>query len=369
MIAPGEDKGVNVLDPKELLHFAQDTSGEGRARLARAVSQFFEERELTAQQQRLAGEILLNLVRQAETDLRRALAERLSVQDNVPVDLIIFLANDEITVAESVLRHSPVLKDIDLLYIIQSKERAHWEVIAQREAVSPVVAERLIETRDPGTVLKLIDNQRVHLQKGALKKIIRVAAVSEELQAPLLRRPEIDAETATDLYMVVSQALRQQIAERFPLNPLAVDRAFDLLLQEFVNEARGSSHVLPEMKALARKFNTRGDITPDLLIRTLRRGQMAFFIALFAEKMEFTPDVVLRMIQRDGGKSFILACRAMGMMKSEFASLFLLSRGIRTGDKIVDQRELAMALKYFDTLKDFDVGRIVKSWARSPELV
>jgi hypothetical protein len=57
------------------------------------------------------------------------------------------------------------------------------------------------------------------------------------------------------------------------------------------------------------------------------------------------------------------------MMKSEFASLFLLSRGIRTGDKIVDQRELAMALKYFDALKDFDVGRIVKSWQKNPAQV
>jgi hypothetical protein len=75
------------------------------------------------------------------------------------------------------------------------------------------------------------------------------------------------------------------------------------------------------------------------------------------------------MIQKDGGRPFVIGCRSIGMMKSEFASLFLLSRGIRTGDKIVDQRELALALKYFDALKDFDVGRIVKSWAKDPTLI
>lgn len=365
-MSSGENEGVNILDPKELLRCAQDTSSEGRVRLATAVSSFFDEHELNETEQRLAGEIIMNLVRQAEADLREALAERLSVQEKVPADLIVFFANDQISVAKSVLMHSPVLKDIDLLFIIQSQGEEHWRAIAGRPSISPAVADRLLDTRDPGTVLRLVDNQRTHLQKGAMKKVIRAAVTSEELHAPLLRRPEVDAEMATSLYMVVSQALREQIAARFPADRAAIDRAFEMLVQELTNEARGKSDVLPEMKALAVKFREREEITPDLMIKTLRRGQMGFFVALFAQKAGFEPDAVVRMIQKEGGKPFILTCRAIGMMKSEFASLFLLSRGIRTGDKIVDQRELAMALKYFDALKDFDVGRIVKSWIKNP---
>jgi uncharacterized protein (DUF2336 family) len=357
------------LDPKQLLQFAQDTSGEGRSRLARAVSDFFDENALNEAEQNLASQILMNLVRQSEVDLRAALAERLAVQKNVPAELVVYLANDEISVAAQVLAHSPVLKDIDLLHVIQSKGASYWQAIAGREGMSPMVADRLADTRDPGTVLRLVDNQRVHLQRGTLKKIVRFSMVSEELQAPLLRRPEVDADMATELYMVVSQALRRDVARKFPLNAAAVERAFDVLVQELASEARGKSHVSPDMTALAARFAERDELTPDLMIRTLRRGQMGFFIALFAQKIEFTPDTVMRMIQKDAGRPFILACRAIGMMKSEFASLFLLSRGIRTGDKIVDQRELAMALKYFDALKDFDVGRIVKSWAKNPEQV
>jgi uncharacterized protein (DUF2336 family) len=364
-----DNKGVNILDPKELLRYAQDTSSDGRMRLATAVSGFFEEHELNETEQRLAGEIIMNLVRQAEVDLRQALAERLAVQENVPQDVILFFANDQISVARSVLMHSPMLKDIDLLFVIQSQGEEHWRAIANREAISPAVVDRLIDTHEPGTVLQLVSNQNIRLQKGAMRKVFRVATASEELQAPLLRRPEIDAEMAASLYMVVSYALRGELAKRFPVTAQAAERAFEILVQEFTNEARGRSDVSPEMAALARRFREREEISPDLMIKTLRRGQMGFFVALFGEKTEFASDVVVRMIQKDGGKPFILACRALGMMKSEFASLFLLSRGIRTGDKIVDQRELAMALKYYDALKDFDVGRIVKSWLKNPALI
>ena len=77
----------------------------------------------------------------------------------------------------------------------------------------------------------------------------------------------------------------------------------------------------------------------------------------------------MKLIKKDGGKPFALACRSVGMMKSEFASIFLLSRGISTGDRIVDQRALAMALKYYDTIKEFDVKRIMKVWAKNTEMI
>jgi uncharacterized protein (DUF2336 family) len=364
-----EIKGVNILDPQELLQCAQDTSEAGRHRLAKAVSQFFDERRLTDSERGLASEILLNLIRQAEVDLRAALSERLSVQNNVPPELVVYLANDQISVAKHVLLHSPVLNDVDLMYVIASKGQDHWQVIAKRESLSPTVADKLIDTGDTATVLSLIDNQRLNLQKSSMKKIVKFSLKAEELQAPLLRRPEVDPEIAIDLYMVVSQALRAEIANKFTISGHVFDQALEGLIHELSNEAKGLRETTPDMIVLAKRFNERKDNTPDLMIKTLRRGQIGFFVALFAEKAGISADNVTKLIQKDGGRPFVVACRYVGMMKSEFASIFLLSRAIRTGDKIVDQRELAMALKNFDALKDFDVQWIMKSWLKNPELI
>lgn len=362
-------RGVNILNPDELLACAQDQTEMGRRRLAEAVSQFFGEKELSATEKNIAGEILLNLVRQAELDLREALAERLALHDNIPPQVMVYLANDDITVANSVLKHSPVLKDIDLVYIIGAKGAEHWQAISKREKMSPMVIDRLIDTGDPSTALNLIDNQRVHLQKGSMKKLIKVALRSEELHAPLMRRPEIDGELAIDLYMVVSHLLRQEITTKFAIPASVVDEATEEMIHELSNEARGQRETTPEMVALARRFQERKDISADLMIKTLRRGQIGFFLALMAQKTTLSPDVISRLMDKDGGKPFVVACRAVGMMKSEFASIFLLSRGISKGDKIVDQRDLAMALKAYDTLKEHDVSRIMQSWTKSPELI
>lgn len=371
MDRPSKDmyRGVNILDPKELLSCAQDNSDAGRQKLAKAVSQFFDDRHLTETEQSLASEILLNLIRQAEIDLREALAERLSVQANIPAEVIVYLANDHITVARNVLMHSPLLNDVDLVYVISSKGEEHARLIAQRDRISPLVADRLIDTGDVQTMLNLVDNQRVHLQRASMKKLAKAALRSEELQAPLLRRPEVDTDIAIDLYMVVSQALRKEITEKFVIPPQVIDQSLEDLIHELSNEAKGMREASPDMVLLAHRFEERKDISPDLMIRTLRRGQVGFFLALFAERAGLAPDQVVRMIQKDGGKPFVVACRFIGMMKSEFASIFLLSRGIRTGDKIVDQRELAMALKNFDAIRDFDVQRIMKSWLNNPDLI
>lgn len=360
---------VNILDSKQLLQYAQDTTEMGRFRLANAVAQFFDEKKLSKAEQALTSEIMLNLIRQAEIDLREALAERLSILSNVPSDVIVYLANDIISVARPILQRSPVLNDVDLIYIIASKGEDYWDSIAKREKMGAIVADRLIDTGNPKTILNLIDNQRVVLQKNCLKKLIKVSLKSEDLQAPLLRRPEIDGDLAVGLYTCASKYLRKEIAERFNLPPAVIESSLEFLVEELSHEAKGSQQVTPEMVALAGRFGERDEISPDLMIKTLRRGQISFFIALFATKIRFTPEVVMKLIKKDGGKPFALACRSVGMMKSEFASIFLLSRGISTGDRIVDQRALAMALKYYDTIKEFDVKRIMNVWAKNTEII
>lgn len=362
-------EGMDILNPKELLACAQDHSSEGRARLADAVAHFFEEQNLSLTEQTLASEILLNLIRQAERDLREALSERLSIHPDVPAELVVHLANDEISVARHVLLHSPVLNDVDLIYIITSKGREHWQQIAKRDTLSPIVAERLIDTHDPETILNLVDNQRVNLQKASMKKLVKAALRSEELQAPLLRRPEIDTEIAVELYMVVSQAMRRELAEKYPISAHALEEALGGLVQELGSAARGVKDTTPEMVSLAKKFEERKDITADLMVKTLRRGQFGFFAALFSERTGLAPQYIGKLLQKEGGKPFVVACRYIGMMKTEFASIFLLSRGMRAGDKIVDQRELAMALKNFDALGDFDVQRVMGAWLKNPEMI
>jgi uncharacterized protein (DUF2336 family) len=355
------------VDSRHLMKLAQDTTPNGRYELANAVTTFFGNEELSKMEHHLVVEIMMNLIRRAELDLREALAERLAVLDNVPAEVAIFLANDEISVARAILQHSPVLNEVDLIYIISSKGAEHWQTIAQRAQLGPQVVRRLVDTGDLDTAANLVDNPHITIHRNTLGRLVKISLKAEELQASLLRRPEIDAELAVGLYACASKALRRDLAQRFTISSAMVEAALDTLIMELSQEAKGTQEVTPEMATLAKRFKERGEITPVQMIKTLRRGQNSFFIALFAAQLGLAHEFVVLLLKKDAGKSFAVACRSIGMMKSEFASIYLLTSTIRTGDKTVDQQELAAALKYYDHLKDSDVQRIRKEWSRHVE--
>lgn len=352
-----------------MLELAQDSSPAGRHKLAQAISVFFEGDGLNETENYLVVQIMMSLIHRAELDIREALAERLSVLANVPPEVVIFLANDEISVARPVLKNSSVLNDADLLYIIGRKGADYWQPIAEREKLSAAVAGRLVETGDVATVQSLVANPHVTLTKPVMKKLVRLSLTEEPMQPTLLRRPEMDTELAVDMYVAVTQSLRREIAQRFPLSSTLIEAAMDGLTTELVAEAQQKQKVTSELRTMARRYNERGDITPPLLIKTLRRGQFSFFIALFAEKILLHPETVLRLVSQEGGKNFAAAARAIGMMKSEFASIYLLSHGLRGESRTMSPRELAELLSYFDSIKDTDAQRMRKEWARSADEV
>lgn len=96
-------------------------------------------------------DVLVSLVKQSERDMKAALSERLSTLGHVPLRLVLQLVNDDISIARPVLLNSPVLNDLDLLYIIQSRDSSFWQAIAARQGLHENVVDALADTRDVPT--------------------------------------------------------------------------------------------------------------------------------------------------------------------------------------------------------------------------
>jgi hypothetical protein len=54
-------------------------------------------------------------------------------------------------------------------------------------------------------------------------------------------------------------------------------------------------------------------------------------------------------------------------MKPDFASIFLLSRSARPGDKVVDPSELTRVLDLFDRIKLESAKKVVEHWRLDPD--
>ena len=115
-----DDKKNRAFDAKALLNLAQDNTQQGRNKLTQRICDFFKHK-LSEEEERVAADILLNLIKRTELDFKQILAERLAAEDHVPRVVILSLADERISVAAHVLMHSSLLHDADLLFVLKNK--------------------------------------------------------------------------------------------------------------------------------------------------------------------------------------------------------------------------------------------------------
>jgi len=300
----------------------------------------------------MASDILINLIKQVGTDIRKSLSERLAPRDDLHDTLLHYLAYDDIDVAEHVLQFSPLLKDIDLMFIIQSKAEDHGRAIAKRANIGERVISALVDKKDVLISKNLIQNPSLTLDENHLKAIQSIAVCYEELAHELVHYHGLPDSIATDLYWHVSAALRSNISKKFILNDDVLDRALEDCVQDFSDTILEDATMTPStlMHEVSGMYYSQNKIGENMLVDTLRRRQGRFFIAMFSMKTGLKNKVVWSMMKQVGGQGLAVACRAIGISKESFVSMFLLSRTIARSNQAVTADELKMAMRYFDGL-------------------
>lgn len=341
---------VRLYDNHQLYGLARDKTPEARKELTQAIAEILEKNVGQAENE-LIADILIALTRQAEMDLRQAISERIAVMENVPLRLILQLANDEIEIAAPVLRSSPVLGDLDLVYIIKSKGPKYWQEIAGRRTLSPYMVNMLAETRDLGTALSLTGNAEITLTSSALSILTELAESSAELADPLLHRKEMTAALASRLFHFVGEELKTFIRSHYKVAPSEVMKAVDEVVAEFTEAPQKSWLPGEPMLEAARQYKAKGLLNVEQMISSLRRGQVPNFVALFTVYTGLPLKTVETLLTQNRGQGLAVACRAFGIPKPDFISIFLLTNPLRSTVRIVDLKDLGRAIEYFDRLK------------------
>lgn len=358
---------VRLYDSQKLHALAKDEKPAARAELTSAITELLE-MELSPRESELVADVMIEILRQAELDLRKALADRLSIMENVPLRLVLQMANDEITVADSVLSKSAILSDLDLIYIIKGQGAEHWQSIAKRQTMSDQIINILADCGDEGTALNLIDNKNIHLTEYSVDVISDMACEAEALQKPLLQREEVTADIARRLYNHVGEALKSYITEKYEVSVSVVDLV-DEVIHEF-SVAAEANEFKPDaaMLADADRYKEKGLLTIKLILATLRRGQIQAFIAQFARLTGMSPGTVQDILSQHSGQGLAVACRAFDIEKADFISIFLLTNKIREDGSMVDLKDMGKAIDYFARIKpDVAKGIIQNSLDENPK--
>jgi len=80
-------------------------------------------------------------------------------------------------------------------------------------------------------------------------------------------------------------------------------------------------------------------------------------------------NLIRRLVFEPGGEGLAIACRAADITKPDFASIFLLSRSARPGDKVVDPNEASRVLNFFDRIVPKTARKVVERWHLDPNFL
>jgi hypothetical protein len=350
---------VRLYDSHRLYGLARDNQPEARMELSGVMTNLLEH-GLTEREQELVADVLIALVRQAETDLRVVLAERLSKMERVPLRLILHLVNDEIKIASPILEHSPVLSDLDLIYIVKSQGPAYWQAIAKRENLSDPIIDVLAGTKEAGTALALTSNERVKLTSYAMEVLSGLAEVSPELAKPLLMREEMPPTLARRLYTHVGRELKDYIKAFYGGIPADVEKATDEIILDFVDAHVEKAQYSPserefmpgeDMLALARRSQETGQLNMTGMMDALKKGYIRNFIAMFSVYTGISARQIHGVLKQAGGRKLAILCRAYSMQKGDFSTIYLLTHKMRSSERLVNHNDLLSALMYFDRVR------------------
>ncbi len=285
--------------------------------------------------------ILMNLVVEAEWDIRRRFSEKLSSATWAPSALINVLAFDDIEIARPIIATSPVLKDQDLVRLVLEATIEHQIEVARRPMIGKPVVAAILQQNEPAVLTALAGNDTAAVDLEDLSLMVRASERIAAMRSLLARHPSLTDGLARELYVWVGQALRQSLIGRFHLDAEALDAALGLSVQEALGgvpvdaegrapDARTGEREEMEQRLVA-KLSMSGQLSPGYLLRALKDRNLSLFIAGLAMLGRFEPAQVERAVNSDEPELLALACASVGIDRSVFPTLLALVRDLNAG--------------------------------------
>jgi uncharacterized protein (DUF2336 family) len=299
-----------------------------------------------------------------ETSVRKIISERLAEWPGLPTDLITFLANNDIDVAYPILTQSGLLADEGLIEIIQHRTAEHQMAISIRKNISEEVSTAIVEEGHEAVVKKLLENENAKISKDTMSYLVEESKRVNTFREPILHRDELEPEMAQRMFMWVSAALRRHIMENFPLDENIVDDMLEKsAIETFANMSTSRSPKKISDR-LAEDLIEEGEVNTDLLIEVLNDGEVPLFLALLKRTSGLREQLIKKIVFEPGGEGLAIACKALGISKAEFASIFTSTRG--TNPNIVNDfsREIRAALKFYSSMSESAARQVLRKWQR-----
>jgi uncharacterized protein (DUF2336 family) len=286
-----------------------------------------------SQDRAIAGDILMDMLLEADISSRELAARRLASMSQAPKRILRFLAIDAPHVAALVLGENGGFDDSDLLYVISKGAPPHYLAVANRRDVSPAVATALAATSDYAAIRRLLENAQARLSDAAVDMIVSMSRLKSDLIGLLIQREEIQPAQALAMFWWAGPQDRRTILMRFAAERvLLIDGCSDLF-RTAAEERWSDPSVLKALRLIERRQRDRVAMQASSFESLEALVAHAADIGLTTDIMDeisrmagLRGETGERIFMDPGAEGLAVLCKAVGLRR---AYLELLWRSLR----------------------------------------
>jgi len=231
-----------------LIHDVQDASASGSTkRQLRALTRITDlflagSAQYSKRQVELFDEVFKVLVEAIELKTRIKLAHRFAADPAAPAVLVrAIAANDDIAVAAPVLSQSPVLTEPDLVATASTQSQDHLLAIAQRETISEVITDILIDRGEQQVVHAVARNAGAQISDRGFSELVLRAGADGELALHVGTRRDIPRHHFLKLLETASASVCARLAAAEPKLAEIVQETVTEVIDDINGEMRRHS--------------------------------------------------------------------------------------------------------------------------------
>lgn len=289
---------------------------------------------IAAHERQLAGDLLVGLLKFCPEATRRACALRLVGVVDAPKPVLRYLARDEISIAEPLLRESKSFDDLDLIETIRVATPAHIDLIAQRKQVSETVTDAIVRRGVLSAIDLLAANPNARIAQATMDSLVRLSRDHPALTAALVRREELRMAQGLTLFWWAGREARTALLRRFAVDRTTLLAEMQELFPLAATPAIADPEVRKALQFIERRQRARhapsvaGAGTVETLIDAIaaQGGLTRTLVVDLARMCGVRPTTCARILSDRGGEALAVLAKAIGLKREPFGRLWRIAR-------------------------------------------
>lgn len=294
-----------ALSRNDVLKLISEKTSETKTEVVYKIKNGYDNGDFTTNEMQLANDILRTLAKDAETTVRKVIADNLKCSSELPHDIAVKLANDIEEISIPILEASLVLTDDDLVEIIKSSsDTAKHIAISKRSIVSGTVSESLVQTKNKEVVENLLSNQGATIYDQSFETIVTTFQDDKEISDVLYQRQTVPAYIKEKLMAEASNNLKQYLISRYNIDNNSVSEIVNRSHEYATLRTLGLNPTPLEIENMVNHLYENNKLTINIVVTAICTNNIRFVESTFAKIANIPPSNARTLLKDINGLGF-----------------------------------------------------------------